>query len=289
MRFGLFHFYRRCCEEAALPVYAKTLLQASCGRERGITLRHKVSLIRAIRRNTRSITSATGWMEHLLLVTQVLSLPQDLPGDIVECGCFHGSSTSSLSLACAMTNRRLIVCDSFEGLPEVKADDAVHVSEAMGRFETYRKGQYAASLESVKDTVSRFGNLGVCEFVRGFFDVSLRAFSRPAAMIFLDVDLHESLRTCLKHLWPCLSDYGFLYTHEATQLKFVSLFFDREFWNSELGCEPPGLVGAGCGLPTGIGHGSGLGYAQKLPSVPARLEDPRLKRFCGDPTAHLDA
>ncbi len=124
----------------------------------------------------------------------------------------------------------------------------------------------------------------MCDFVKGYFEHSLPSLDRTPAMIFLDVDLHDSLRSCLINLWPKLSDYGYLYTHEARQLDYVSLFFDRQFWEENFACKPPGLIGAGSGLPTGIGSGSGLGYTRKLPAIPTSDDDPRRQLFCGDPT-----
>jgi O-methyltransferase len=284
MGLGLFRRYQHVCESLALPVIARGLLQSSCGRQYGINTSQKLRLIRAIRRNARSIVSATDWMEHLLLVTRVLSLPRDLAGDIIECGCFKGSSTASLSLACKMTGRRLVVCDSFEGLPEIAEHDVVHVSQADGRFETYSTGEYAGDIKEVQSNVERYGDLSVCDFVKGYFQDTLPELKRQTAMAFLDVDLHDSLRDCLLYLWPSISDYGYVYTHEATQLDYVARFFEQEFWMKHFGVRPPGLVGAGIGIPCGISRGSGLGYTQKLPIVPSRSDDPRLNQFFGDPT-----
>jgi len=43
------------------------------------------------------------------------------PGVLVECGCYQGGSSAKLCLVAAMTARKLYVCDSFQGLPEVTA------------------------------------------------------------------------------------------------------------------------------------------------------------------------
>lgn len=280
----LFHLYEYYANMFVFPLVVRDLLRRSCGRDYDITLGQKLRLLRQIKRNVSSIVSATSWNEHLLLVTRVLSLPKDLRGDVIECGCFKGASTASLSLACQMTGRRLVVCDSFEGLPPIAEHDVVHVSEAAGRFETYAAGEYAGSIDDVRSNVERFGDLSVCDFVKGYFEHTLPSLDREAAMVFLDVDLHESLRTCLLNLWPKLCEYGFIYTHEAMQLDYVALFFDREFWITNFGVKQPGLIGAGSGLPSGISKGCGLGYTQKIPATPTRDGDPRLRHYCGDPT-----
>ena len=45
-------------------------------------------------------------------------MPPELKGDVVECGCYLGGSSVNISLVCALTGRRLLIYDSFEGLPE---------------------------------------------------------------------------------------------------------------------------------------------------------------------------
>lgn len=281
---NMFTIYDNICTAIAFPISVRGFLGAACGKQHGVTLAKKLNLVRAIQRNSKQIVSATGWEEQLMLAARVLSLPRDLDGDVIECGCFKGSSTASLSLACELTGRRLVVCDSFAGLPPIAEHDVVHVSEAAGRFETYAEGEYSGSLEEVQRNVRRYGAIEVCEFVKGYFEDTLRGWRGRAAMVFLDVDLHESLKTCLVNLWPQLSDYGYIYTHEAKQLEYVSWFYDKEFWSSRIGSRAPGLIGAGSGLPIGIGRSCGLGYVQKLPDSPTRDDDPRRRHFCGDPT-----
>ncbi len=270
----------------AWPAYTRFFLRGDLGREYGLGVRDKLALLRAIRRNTRRITSGTSWLEQLHLAAGLLSVPKAFAGDAIECGSYKGSSTASLSLVCRAVGRRLVVCDSFEGLPAPAAGDEVHVSEHYGRYEKYKKGDYAGRLDEVRDNVRRYGALDVCEFVKGYFDSTLPtlAADRRFVFAFLDVDLHASLRTCLTHLWPKLRDGGLLYTHEAQQLDYVALFFDKSWWAETLGGPPPGLIGCGCGLPTGLGEGSAIGYTVKRPAGYDPERDATLQYFCGDAT-----
>ncbi|MEX2672754.1 MAG: TylF/MycF/NovP-related O-methyltransferase [Phycisphaeraceae bacterium] len=279
---SLWNAYDYLASAVARPATWRRFLSRSVGDEYGITRAQKLRLLRQIHRNASHITSGTNVDEHLMLVERILSLPRELKGDVVECGCFKGSSTTSLSLACKLTGRRLIVCDSFQGLPEVADDDRIHVSLHHRRYETYQKGEYSGTLGEVKENLRQYGALDVCDFVEGYFEDSLPQVAGQFAFIFLDVDLHESLKTCLRYLWPQLEDGGYLYTHEAQQLAFASLFFDRQWWHEQLDCAEPGLVGAGIGLPTGIACGSALGYAMK--SSQSVTENAAFTRFCGDPT-----
>ena len=56
--------------------------------------------------------------EVLAYVTTILKLPKTTEGCIVECGCYKGSSTAKFSLAAKYSGRKLVVFDSFEGIPE---------------------------------------------------------------------------------------------------------------------------------------------------------------------------
>ena len=274
----------RTARTLAMPACLYPFLRRGTGAEYGIGPATKLKLLRRFVRNAREITTATGWHEHLTLATYLLSVPKSMPGAVIECGCFKGSSTASLSLVCKAIGRRLVVCDSFEGLPEVTEHDRVHVSLVAARYETYAKGDYTARIDEVKANVARYGALECCSFVKGYFQDTLPHLQEQAAFVFLDVDLHDSLRTCLLNLWPRLEDGAYLFTHEAQQLPFASIFFDKAWWNANLQCNPPGLVGAGCGLPTGPATGSGLGFAVKLPPDFDPTTDHRFQHFVGDPT-----
>jgi hypothetical protein len=61
-----------------------------------------------------------------------------------------------------------------------------------------------------------------------------------------------------------------VFTHEAQHTEIPALFFDEEWWRSNVGCKAPGLVGAGTGLgllPESGGFRSDLGYTIKSPWV----------------------
>jgi predicted O-methyltransferase YrrM len=270
----------------ALPVYTGFFLRGDLGKEYGLGLSDKLKLMRQIRRNTRRIISGSSWLEQLHLAAALLAIPKTMKGDVIECGSYKGSSSASLSLVCSRVGRRLIVCDSFEGLPEPEADDMVHASVHYKHYEKYKKGDYTGRLEEVQDNIRQYGALDCCQFVKGYFENTLHTLDpqQRFVLIFLDVDLHASLRTCLTQLWPRLQDGGYLYTHEAQQLDFAGMFFDKQWWADNLGCAPPGLVGCGCGLPTGIGEGSAIGYTVKRPAGYSVTEDPGFSHFCGDIT-----
>jgi O-methyltransferase len=170
-------------------------------------------------------------------------------GPIVECGCYKGGSSAKLSLLARRTGRRLIICDSFAGLPTPESEKELHQT---GHVDTpdflMQAGDYRGELEEVRENVRRYGDIEVCEFVPGWFEDSLAGLDVDPAFVFIDVDFWSSARTCLKFLWPRLVPGGLFFTHEATSLDYLEGTFDPQWWQSELGECPPMVRGAASGL-----------------------------------------
>ena len=252
---------------AIFPWPVLRFLQRHVGGEYGIGIRQKSFLLYRLLRNATEAGSATTFYDHVTIVHGVLLVPAELNGYVAEFGCYKGAATASLSLACALTGRRLKVFDSFEGLPEPN-EKVTHLST--GAEVPYRAGQYHGTLEEVKRNVSRGGDLSVCEFIKGFFDetLPLRDAAEQYVLIFEDADLPRSVRTVLKYCWPRLREYGLFFCHEARDKEVVQLFYDKTFWREQLSSEAPGFVGSGCGLPVDFRESQPmLGYAIKLPII----------------------
>ncbi len=260
----LYIFYKKIITVLATPVMVRYFFDKKIGRYYGFGIRKKLKLLRSVRRNVRNIESASDWQEHLKMISVILSIPPSIKGDLIECGTFRGASAASLSLAAAITGRRLIVADSFEGLPKPRENDQKHFSQLKIKHKTYEKGQYTGTLEEVQNNIRRFGAIKSCEFLKGFFDQTLPSIQkRRFVFIFLDVDLSSSLEDCLKNLWPLFEKNCLLFSHEAQDLPYISLFFNATWWQDNLGTYAPGFVGAGTGLPLGIAEGFSLGYTVK--------------------------
>jgi hypothetical protein len=242
-------------------VVAPTVLElvfGAAGHEYGVGPLQKADLVARLIANTQTSESSTMFGEHVALVREILMVPRRLPGDVAEFGCFKGMSTASLSLACALTGRRLVVFDSFRGLP---AQDE-KISNFDGREVRYETGSFAGSLDEVKRNVAKRGNISVCEFVVGFFSETLprRPPKERFVLIFEDADLPSSVRDVLKFAWPKLQDKCKFLSQEARDREVMEIFFDRAWWMDTLHEAPPGITGSGIGLPLSR-SGSGLAYA----------------------------
>jgi hypothetical protein len=251
-----------------LPQLVSFVLSPSIGAAYGLGVRERLLLVYRFRFNNHTVERAASTIgEHLELAKAILAIPPEVEGAVVECGCFKGGVSVNLSLVCEVVGRRLLICDSFEGLPPVADYDESHVSPhhvSRGAVGHYEEGEFSSgSIEVVKGNLRRHGSLEVCDFLKGYFDESMTRLDTPVAMAFLDVDLIDSLRPCLIAIWPRLALGGRVYVHEADDLDLVATFFERDWWEREIGGAPPGFVGAGIGLPLGVLEGSGLGYAEK--------------------------
>ena len=222
----------------SLPSIRIFLTSREVGGDYAIKFRSKLRLLFRFYMNTRRIDTLSNFREHMELAAAVLRVPRSTEGSVVECGCYVGGSTANLSLVCAMTSRKLIIFDSFEGLPEPRQYDRWHHAVHVKHTDIYYKGRFAASRETVERNVSKFGDLSVCEFRAGYYNETMSDIHEPIVMAFLDVDLIDSLKPCLKGLWPNLRTGCRIYTHEARNLTFISVYFDQAWWRQALkrGC-----------------------------------------------------
>jgi len=179
--------------------------------------------------------------EMVRIVRAIFAVPDDLPGCIVEAGCFKGGSTAKLSIVAAEVGRRLIVFDSFEGIPE---NDEPHDTTIFGDQARFEKGSYAGRLSEVTDNVDRWGDLSVCEMVPGWFDDTMPSFRDPVAVGFIDVDLASSTRTCLEQLYPRLIPGGVLFSHDGHLPLCIEVLRDRAMWE-RIGGPSPIISGLG--------------------------------------------
>lgn len=250
-----------------LPVVARELFSRDTGSEYGVGLFTKLQFLAATIRNNVRVESASNFLYYLIMAGKVLRIPKDLPGDLVECGCFKGGSAVNLSRLAALTGRRLHLFDSFEGLPAPQAGDKEHLVLSELQFHTYEGGAYAGSLKEVQDNIRKYGVLDVCEFHKGFFNDTLPGFDAQLVFAYVDADLTSSVRDCLRYLWPLLQVGSYLFTDEAHHTEIAGLFYDPGWWASELHSTPPGLVGGGNGLGLLLhpgGFRSSLGFTAKL-------------------------
>ena len=208
----------------------------------GVSLGQRLALVRSLCRTTMAVDCAHTQEEMLTFIETILTTPAEVEGCVVEAGCCKGGSTAKFSLAARLAGRRLVVFDSFEGLPD---NDEAHGTTILGETPDFSEGRYMGTLEEVRRNVSEHGAPEVCEFVRGWFDETMPGFREPVAAVYLDVDLVMSTRTCLKYLYPLLSPGGYVYSQDGHLPLVIKLLRDERFWEEEVGHPRPRFEGLG--------------------------------------------
>jgi hypothetical protein len=231
------------------PVYLWPYFSREIGAEYNVGFFRKVRLLWKMYRNRFRIVTASGFLDQIVMVAEILKVPKSAKGVVVECGSYQGGSTTNFSLVCAMVGRELHVFESFAGLPEPTEADKLHKCLAIKEIRTFRKGDWCGTFEIVRENLRRYGDLSVCRFHQGYFDQTMPQFQEPVVFAFCDVDLRASLEPCVERLWALLQDRGTLFTHEANHMEIAGLFFEPEWWKARgLEERPPGLVGGGSGI-----------------------------------------
>lgn len=237
-------FFMKAYYVLSVPISILFILNSKC-----IHPSYKMSLFRSVQLgfkmflNTIRIPTGTSYKSHLAMTLKILETPPEVSGDVIECGTWKGGSAANLSLACKIVGRKLRIYDSFEGLPDGEDGDR--------EAKHYKKGDYYGSIEEVKANIQRYGAIECCEFIKGWFKDTLPRLNSPVLLAFLDVDLEASLETCVRHIWPNLVDKGYIFIDEVVGVDYCALFYSEKYWDKHFKRVPPGLIGAGTGLPLG--------------------------------------
>lgn len=139
------------------------------------------------------------------------ALQNDIQGDLIEAGVWRGGAAifmRALLAAYAITDRRVYVADSFQGLPKV---DVVKYPEDIVVKHLHREGYLAVSREAVEANFRKYGLLDEqVVFLPGWFKDTLpNAPIDKLAVLRIDGDLYQSTIEALENLYPKLSKSGF--------------------------------------------------------------------------------
>ncbi len=137
-------------------------------------------------------------------------LAENIPGNLIETGAWRGGSCifmRGILLAHGVTDRRVYVADSFEGLPP--PDEEKYPSDKGDQHHTL--DFLAVDLETVKNNFRRYGLLDdQVVFLKGWFKDTLpKAPIDALAVLRLDGDMYGSTMDALTALYSKLSPGGF--------------------------------------------------------------------------------
>lgn len=146
-------------------------------------------------------------------------LRDGIQGDLVETGVWRGGASIFMAGMNAYynANRRVYVCDSYEGLPAPEPEK--WPADAGDDNHTYKF--LAVSLEQVKKNFAAYDLLSDnVVFVKGYFETSLVAIpDAPISILRLDGDMYGSTMTVLQQLYDRVSGGGFIIIDDWNILK----------------------------------------------------------------------
>jgi hypothetical protein len=128
---------------------------------------------------------------------------------VVEAGCWNGGSAAKLSVLCKMLGYRLMVYDSFAGVETPPLDQ-------QGREDKSFFGEYAATETIVWDNLLKYGELEVCQIVKGWFSDTLAKapVPHPVRLAYIDCDLVKGTEEALTGLIPSLVVDGYIFSED---------------------------------------------------------------------------
>jgi O-methyltransferase len=185
-------------EDPPLPAFGQQQFDPNI-RQRGLDWpSHALSMIGAARmRNFR------------VLLEQVIC--GGIAGDIVETGVWRGGASilaRAVLAAYGVKDRKVILCDSFEGLPP--PDPRQYPADEGATFHEY--AELAVSEEEVRRNFEKFGLFDDQVVpLKGWFKATMAHVpSNRIAILRLDGDLYESTIIPLKHLFDKVPAGGFI-------------------------------------------------------------------------------
>lgn len=129
------------------------------------------------------------------------TLKTTVPGDVVELGCYVGTTSLFLQRLILQygAEKQLHVYDSFEGLPAKAQQDASPAGEQ------FKEGELKAQ-KSVFIRHFKQAGLPLPAIHKAWFsDLTLADTPDQISFAFLDGDFYESIRDSLKVVWPKLA------------------------------------------------------------------------------------
>jgi O-methyltransferase len=126
------------------------------------------------------------------------TITRQVSGDVVELGCYVGTTSVFLAKAIEKTNKKLYCYDSFEGLPEKSSADA---SPAGTQF---KKGELLTTKKQFIQNLKK-ANVRMPIVKKAWFsDLTPKDLPSKIAFAFLDGDYYQSIKDSLKLVWPKL-------------------------------------------------------------------------------------
>jgi len=136
---------------------------------------------------------------NIILSGLINILKAGIPGDVVEFGCYTGTTSLFLQRLLLGSNKKLHVYDSFAGLPVKTNED----SSPLG--EQYKEGELLATKSEFIKNFKQAGLPLPVIHKTWFKDLQPRDIPTPISFAYLDGDFYDSIIASLNLVWPRLA------------------------------------------------------------------------------------
>lgn len=158
-------------------------------------------------------------------------LRRKVPGDVVELGCWEGTSAlfEQRLLQELSPEKKLWLYDSFEGLPEKTVEDQSVAGEQ------FKAGELRASRARLQRNFVK-ADLLVPYIKRAwFFELDPEDLPEQICFAFLDGDFYESIMDSLKLVWPKLAVGGAVAIDDYQNVALPGVKKAVDFWSEKYG------------------------------------------------------
>ena len=141
---------------------------------------------------------------QVILTELEKTIDMDIPGDIVEFGCYGGTTSLFMQRLLTMkkSDKKLYVYDSFDGLPEKTKEDESPLGIDFKRGELRcTKAEFIHNFRKANLPVPI-----VCK--KWFHEVESNEIPSKISFAFLDGDYYKSIRSSLALVMPRMSKSG---------------------------------------------------------------------------------
>ena len=133
------------------------------------------------------------------VVLRELARTHHVPGDVVEFGCYVGTTSVYLADALRGSGKQLWLYDSFAGLPEKRTDDRSPAGEQ------FQAGELLATKKELIRNL-RQANVPMPRITKGWFsDLTQEQVPNEISFAFLDGDYYDSILDPLRLIWSRLT------------------------------------------------------------------------------------
>lgn len=130
---------------------------------------------------------------------------RNIPGDIAECGVFHGGSSHLMLAANAGTDKHLYGFDSFEGLSEPKMEDL------QSKKRTFKWKKHDMRFDMSHTELNLCQHKGKFTLLKGWIPERFKEVeSKQFSLVHIDVDLYEPTLASLNFFYPRMSPCGII-------------------------------------------------------------------------------